>query len=143
MRRFMSPRLRAPVVFALAAVVAVVIGGADHGWASVGFVAPVLVVVFVALFVLAGRDSDPGAVIRRQVDERQANQRLKVQALVGRVLSLAVAVAYIIAMATKAMLWPWAILIGLVGGTFLIGWLLHGEHGDNAGANDEFGRREE
>jgi hypothetical protein len=124
-----SPRLRAPALLAAAAVVALGVGGATHGWASVADVLPIPLVAVVALFILGGRDSDRGAAVRRQLDERQAEQRLKVQALVGRVLSLAVAVAYIVATATRATLWPWAVLLGLLAVSFLAGWLAYGERG--------------
>jgi MFS family permease len=127
--RSISPRMRAPALLAIAGLVALVIGGATHGWASVADVAPILVLVVAAFFILGGRDSDPGAAIRRQLDERQAQQRLKVQALVGRVLSLAVAIAYIVASATSATLWPWAILLGLLVISFLAGWVVYGERG--------------
>jgi hypothetical protein len=123
----MSPRLRTPVVLAAASLVALVIGGATHGWATVPDVVPVPVVVVVGFFILGGRDSDPGAAVRRQLDERQVEQRLKVQALVGRVMSLAAAVAYIVASATRATLWPWAVLLGLVGISLLAGWVAYGE----------------
>jgi MFS family permease len=126
-RRSMSPRLRAPVVLAAASLVALAIGGATHGWASVPDVVPIPVVLVVGFFILGGRDSDPGAAVRRQLDERQVEQRLKVQALVGRVMSLAAAVGYIVASATSATLWPWAVLLGLVVISFLAGWVAYGQ----------------
>jgi hypothetical protein len=125
----MSPRLRAPAVLAAASVVALVVGGATHGWASVADVLPIPLVAVVALFIIGGRDSDRGAAVRRQLDERQAEQRLRIQALVGRVLSLGVAVAYIAATVAKATLWPWAVLLGLVACSFVGGWLAYGERG--------------
>ena len=100
-----------------------------RGWASLADVAPIPIVAIVALYVWGGRDSDAGALIRHELDERQAHQRLQVQALVGRVLSLGVALAYMIAVATKAKLWPWAILLGLMASAFVMGRLLYGEHG--------------
>jgi MFS family permease len=127
--RSISPRMRAPAVLAMAALVALAIGGATHGWASAADVAPIPIAAVAAVFILGGRDTDPGAVIRRQLDERQAEQRLKVQALVGRVLSLAVAFGYIVASATNATLWPWATLLGLLVISFLGGWLAYGERG--------------
>jgi hypothetical protein len=105
-----------------------VIGGATHGWASVAYVVPIPVVVVIALYISGGRDNDMGAAIRYKLDERQAYERLKVQALVGRVLSLAVAVAYLVASAAKVALWPWAILLGLMVISFLVGRLVYGEH---------------
>jgi hypothetical protein len=128
-KRSISPRLRAPALLTIAALVALAIGGATHGWSSLVYVVPIPVVLVVALYVWGGRESDTGDLIRHQLDERQAYERLKVQALVGRVLSLAVAVAYIVASATKATLWPWAILLGLAVVSFVGGRLIYGEHG--------------
>jgi len=65
---------------------------------------------------------------RHQLDERQSQDRLKVQALVGRVLSAAVAVAYIAASAANTALWPWAVLLGLMAISFISGRLIYGEH---------------
>jgi hypothetical protein len=97
--------------------------GADRARPAVGY------------YVLAGRDSDAGAVARREVDERVAGQRLRVQALVGRVLAPAVAIAYLMAVATNAMLWPSAVLLGVMAVSFLAGWLIYGEHGGGHGDN--------
>lgn len=62
---------------------------------------PILLVVGTFLFVTAGRDTDYGAALRFQFDERQQLARLKTQALVGRVLSIAVAIAYAVVLATQ------------------------------------------
>jgi len=136
MNRRMPPRLRAAVILGIGGLVVLAIGGATHGWKTVVYVAPVPVVAVVALYIWSGRDSDMGAVIRRQVDERQAYQRLKVQALVGRVLSIAVAVGYTVASASKAVLWPWAVMLALVAVSVLIGWLVYGEYGHRRGEDN-------
>jgi hypothetical protein len=129
MRRSLPPRWRALALLLVAALVALVTGGATHGWKTVLYVLPILVLVLAFLYAMAGRDTDYGAALRRERDERQAAQRLKMQALVGRVLSLAVAGAYAIAVAAKAVLWPWAILIGLLAISFVAGQLIYGERG--------------
>jgi hypothetical protein len=124
----------------VAAVVAVVLEGATRGWSSLlhapGPLAIVAWVLVVGVYLWSRRDTDLGAVLRRQPDERQAYVRLRVQALVGRVFSVAVAVAYVVASATKVMLWPWAVLLGLLAVAWLAGWLMYGERGggrDNGG----------
>jgi hypothetical protein len=133
MKRSIPPRLRAPALLGLAAVVAVVLEGATHGWSRLvhapGPLAILAWVMVIGVYVWSRRDSDIGAVLRRQPDERQVYARLRVQALVGRVLSVAVAVGYVVASATKAMLWPWAVLLGLVAAAFFAGWLMYGERG--------------
>jgi MFS family permease len=128
MKRSISPRQRATAILAVGAAIVVAIGGATHGWATLVDIVPIPVILVGAFYVLGGRDSDTGAVVRHQLDERQAYERLKVQALVGRVLSVAVAVAYIAASAAKSALWPWAILLGLMAISFIGGRLIYGEH---------------
>jgi hypothetical protein len=44
-------------------------------------------------------------------------------------LSLAVAVAYLVAVATKATLWPWAVLLAVLAVAFFAGWLHYRERG--------------
>ena len=124
-----SPRMRAPLILLAAAVIAVIAGGTTYGWSSVLYVVPILAVVVLVPYLLSGRDSDVGASLRRQVDERQQLQQLKVQALVGRVLSVAVVVGYAVALATDSLLWPWAVLLGVVAVAFLGGWIIYGERG--------------
>lgn len=136
MKRSLSPRLRAPVLFAAGTLVVLVLGGAAYGWSSVADVVPIPLIIIVALYALGRRDTDSGALIRRQLDERQAYDRLKVQALVGRVLSLSVATAYTIAVATKARLWPWAILLGLMTISFVTGRLLYVDHDSHRADQD-------
>lgn len=137
MRTSLRRRLRAPLVFAMLALVVVVIDGATYGWNSVPELIPVLVVIALALFLVGSRDSDAGAVVRRQVDERQAHQRLQVQALVGRALSIAVAIGYLVAVATKAQLWPFAVLLGVLALTYASGWWLYGTHSQLSGDSTE------
>lgn len=141
MRTSLPRRLRAPLVFAGLALVVVLIGGATYGWSTVPDVIPVLVLITVGLFLVGSRDGDAGAVVRRQVDERQAHQRLQVQAFVGRALSVAVAVGYLIAVATKAALLPFGALLGVLALTFALGWWLYGEHSPRARGNASPGSR--
>ena len=122
-------RLRAPLVFIALSSVPVWVGGSVYGWRSVPDMIPVVIALAAALYIIGGTDTDAGAVVRRQADERQADQRLRVQALVGRALSVSVAVAYGIAVARGTALWPYAILLGILTVSFFGGWLYYGERG--------------
>ena len=62
--------------------------------------------------------------------ETRAYRRLKMQALVGRVLSLAVAVISIVAAGAKVTLWPVAVLVALIPLSLLAGWAMYREHPD-------------
>ena len=122
-------RLRAPLIFIALSAVPVCLGGASYGWRSIPDMIPVLIAIAAALYIVGGTDSDAGAIVRRQADERQADQRLQVQALVGRALSVSVALAYGIAVAKGTALWPYAILLGILAFSFFGGWLYYGELG--------------
>jgi hypothetical protein len=123
--------LRAPLTIAVIGAGALIVGGAVHGWATVLYVAPIVVALVIGYYVWAGRDSDMAALIRREPDERQVDLRLKVQALIGRVLSPAVAVAYIVAISTHMTLWPFAILLSVPFVVGAIGWSVYREHQNN------------
>jgi hypothetical protein len=139
MRRSLPARWRAPTLLIIAALIALVVGGASHGWKTVLYVIPILLAVGAIVFVMAGRDTDYGASLRHERDERQALQRLKIQALVGRVLSLAVATAYLIASIAKAALWPSAILLALMAISFIAGQLVYGQRRGNPAKTPHIG----
>jgi hypothetical protein len=55
-------------------------------------------------------------------------RRLKVQALVGRVLSLAVGIACLAAgLAKMTNAWPLDVLVGVLAVTFVAGWAIYRE----------------
>lgn len=129
MRRALPPRWRAPALLITLAVIALAVVGATHGWITALYALPIPLVVGIWLFVNAGRDHDYGAALRFQFDERQALQRLKMLALAGRVLSLAVVLAYVVALATQAVLWPWATMLALMAASLIIGQVIYERSG--------------
>jgi hypothetical protein len=131
MRTQIPTRLRAPTIMVTGGATVVVTVGIVRGWSSAQSAVPVVVLLAVGYYLWAGRDTDSGAVIRHQTDERQAALRVKVQALVGQVMSFAAVVTYLIAVAAKATLWPFAILVCLPAATFAAGWLIYREHGES------------
>ena len=50
-----------------------------------------------------------------------------------RSLSIAVAIAYVVVLAAHAVVWPWAVLLGLMAASFVGGRLLYGEGEGDAG----------
>ena len=103
------------------------LGGAAYGWISVVEMMPVVVAVAAAFFFLGGREGDAGAIVRHQPDERQAGQQLRVQAFVGRTMSVTAAGAYLIAVLAGATLWPYAVVLGVMVVSFVVGWAIYGE----------------
>jgi hypothetical protein len=129
MLKFISPRLRAPARLLLLGGAVVIVTGLALGWqASIGGAA-IVVVGSVGYYLWGARDSDMGTIIgSRKLDERQLLRRLKVQALVGRVLSLAVAIACLAAgLAKMHNAWPLDVLVGVLGVTFVAGWAYYRE----------------
>jgi hypothetical protein len=108
-----------------AAITAVVV--AVHGWGGPVYevLLPFVVLLAAAYYLWGGRDSDAAAVLRREPDERQLQRRLRVQALVGRVMSLAAGVAYLVAFSERATLWPFGIALALPGLAAAAGWVLY------------------
>jgi hypothetical protein len=136
MNRNIPARLRAPIrVLVVGAVITAVLI-ATRGWVVpvYGVFIPFVVLVAAGYYVWGGRDNDSAATLRREVDERQQYRRLKVQALVGRVMSLAAAIAYLVAVGMHATLWPFAIAIAVPVATAVVGWLIYqyASHGDEA-----------
>lgn len=112
-----------------AVIAAVVVPG--HGWAAVIPVEAITVAGAIAAYVWSGRDTDLGALIGQRADERQRIIRMKTQALVGKVMSAAVATAFLVAFAVKARpstLWPLVILVGVAGLSAAAGLVFYRTH---------------
>ena len=69
-------------------------------------------------------------MVRQQVDERQAYRGLKIQAVVGRVMSGGASIAFLAAWAAKATLWPFEIFLALFVVALIAGWVITRERGD-------------
>ena len=115
MTKHVSPRLRAPLKILTAGAVLGAATVAVRGWATVPvlILAATVLVAAVGYYVWGGRDGDMASVIRHDTDERQDQRRLRAQALVGRVMTLAAAIAYALAVALHAPLWPFAAALAL------------------------------
>src|SRR5580692_4268279 len=130
MTRSIPPRLRAPVYMILGGGMIDALAVAAWGWGSLASLGPLTVAGAIGYYVLARRDSDFAAMLRDQADERQTYRRLKIQALVGRITTLAAVVAYLAAAVAKATLWPFAIFVAVPGVAFLLGWVVYRERND-------------
>jgi hypothetical protein len=133
MMRSIPPRLRAPLTMLVGGTVIDAVMVAADGWGALISLGPLTLAAAAGYYVLTGRDIDFAAMLRRQDDERQAYRRLKIQALVGRITTLAAAIALLAAIAAKITLWPFYVFLTVPGITFLAGWAIYREHGDGAG----------
>ena len=123
------PRWRAPAILIVVATVALVIVGTVHGWDNVVYWLPIPTAVGIWLYVNAGLDTDYGATLRFERDERQKMGWLKAQALTGRLLSIGVIVGYVVALVTKMPIWPWMILVAVMAVSLLSGMLYYSQAG--------------
>jgi hypothetical protein len=127
MMRSVPPRLRAPLSMIVGGVVIAAIAVPAHGWRTLLPLAPFTVIFAAGWYLVGGRDSDFGALLRDKADERQAYRRLKVQALVGIVMSWTAVVAYLAALAAKVPIWPFVIFTIVPAVTFIVGWTIYRE----------------
>jgi dipeptide/tripeptide permease len=121
----MRGRLRAPAIILLLGSLSAGVFAATQGWVSGVGIEVLVMIMAVAYYVLGGRDTDEGALAGHRTDERQAGFQRKAQALVGRVLSVSVMVAYFIAIALKAPSWPYEVLLVLAGVSFFVGLAIY------------------
>jgi hypothetical protein len=139
MTRFIRPRLRAPAGLATGGTVIAAAILAGQGWAAAIPVEAVMVAMAIGYYVWGGKDTDLGAVIGSRADERQASLQMKVTALQGKVMILAAAVAFLIAV--KATVWPFALAVAVAGVSGLAGWAIYRDdgpsHADSTDAEHE------
>jgi hypothetical protein len=137
MMKFLPPRLRMPVQMLVVGTIGTVFGVIAWGWTATVTILPFTLIVAAWYYVLGGRDSDLSAVVLGRGDERQEYRRLRMQALMGQVMSLAVGVTFIIAVATKTASWPFAVLVPLPILSLVAGGLIYRDH---SGARQQVGR---
>jgi hypothetical protein len=137
MMKFLPPRLRMPVQMLVVGTIGTVFGVIAWGWTALITILPFTLIVAAWYYVLGGRDSDLSAVVLGRGDERQEYRRLRMQALMGQVMSLAVGVTFIIAVATKTASWPFAVLVPLPILSLVAGGLIYRDH---PGARQQVGR---
>ena len=130
MMRSIPPRLRAPLMMLVFGAVFAAIAVTAYGWGSLLHLGPVIIAGPAVYYVWGGRNSDSAAMIRQQLDERQAYRGLKIQAVVGRVLSIGASIAFLAAWAAKATLWPFEIFLALFLVALIAGWVITRERGD-------------
>jgi len=130
MMRSIPPRLRAPLMMLVFGAVFAAAAVTGYGWGSLLHLGPVIIAGPVVYYVWGGRNGDSAAMIRRELDERQAYRGLKIQAVVGRVMSIGAGVAYLAAWAARATLWPFEIFLALFVVGLLAGWVITRERGD-------------
>jgi hypothetical protein len=130
MMRSIPPRLRTPLIGLAFGAGFAAVAVAAYGWRSLLHLGPVIILGPAVYYVWGGRNSDSAAMIRYQTDERQAYRQLKIQAVVGRVMSGGASIAFLAAWAAKVTLWPFEIFLALFVVALVAGWVITRERGD-------------
>jgi hypothetical protein len=140
MMRFIRPRLRVPVVTAVAGTVfaaAWVVRGGPVWWLSIMIEAGSLARA-IALYIWSGDDTDGGALLGSRADERQKFISLRSGALAGYLAVVAAFIGLTVAIAIRATWWwPFAVMLAVTGLGYLFGlWLYGSREGTPADAAD-------
>ena len=101
---------------------AVLIG---QGWAAAVPVEVVTIAAAIGYYVLGGRGSDLGAIVGRRADERQESIRVRARALAAQVAGLAALAGYVIELARGSTVWPLALFVAVLAGSFLAGLVIY------------------
>jgi len=115
MLRLTNPRWRAPAVMLAGGTVIDVAVGIGHGWHWGAEIILALLTILAAAgyYLLGGRDTDTGAIYSGHMDERQLLIWTQAMALSGWVVSLALLVAFVIALVLGKPTWPFALVLGI------------------------------
>jgi hypothetical protein len=106
---------------------AVVVG---QGWKAAVGVAVIALIAGAGYYIAGGRDSDLGAMVGRQADERQDLLRTRAQALAGVAVAVAAVIGYTVAIALRDPVWPFILFAGVDIAAFTAGLVIFGARGD-------------
>jgi uncharacterized membrane protein len=128
MMSFIRPRLRKPVVRAIAGtgVAGAWAIGSPHWWFAVIIEITVLGYA-VAWYVWAGQDTDEGALLGSRADERQRLVGQQALRLAGKFALSAAYIGLVVMLAVKlADAWPFAVILAVGGFGYLFGLSQYG-----------------
>jgi hypothetical protein len=131
---FIRPRLRKPLMYALAGTVfaaAWALRGGDAWWLSVAMEVTVLVTA-ITTYVRAGEDNDEGALAGSRADERQKLLSLRSRALGWNFTMVAAFIGITVGVAVKASWsWPFLAILAVGGFAYLLGLSNYGAAEDD------------
>lgn len=142
MKSSRSRPLWAPVIAGIAgSAISLAVGIGQHNWVAFLIGEAATAITVVVLYVVAGGDSDLGAVLGRSSDERQDLVRLKASRVSTVVAVTASVVACVIAAAMNDTYWPFEAIYILTGVGYLIGLKVYSARDarNPADASDEVG----
>jgi hypothetical protein len=120
-------RLWTPVIAGIGGTAISLAVGLGHGkWLAFVIGEATTAVAVVVLYLLAGSDSDLGAVFGHRTDERQELVRLKASRAAALVAVIGAVVACVIAAAMNATYWPFEVLYIVPGLTYVMSVRVYG-----------------
>jgi hypothetical protein len=135
MTRFISQRLRKPVVISVAGAlfaIAWLVRGGPLWWVSIMTVV-VTAVRAITWYRMSGSDTDEGALAGSRADERQQLVSLQSRALACNVAAIAAFIGLTVAVALNAgWWWPFAAMLVVTGFGYLFGLSTYGSDTSDA-----------
>lgn len=126
------PRLWTPAVAVVAGTTIAAAVGISQSWWSALISELVALAWAVALYVIGGRDTDIGAAVGAQGDERQELVKLRAARLCLAVVVVALVAGCLIAAATKHAIWPFQAGAVLIGISYFYGLWFYGTYREEA-----------
>jgi hypothetical protein len=133
MTRKTHPRLWTPATTLLAGTGIALAFGISKSWSVAIIAAAVTLCMAGTFYFIGGQDTDIGAVIGQQDDERQQLVALQAARLALVVVFFAIVVACVIAAAVGYPFWPFELLLVIVGISYFIGVACYGVHDEVPG----------
>jgi len=128
-RRLWTPAIAVVAGSAIAAAV-----GISQGWWTALASELIALAWAVSLYLIGGRDSDIGAAVGAQGDERQELVKLRAARLCLAVVLVAIVAGCLIAAATKNPIWPFQLVAVLIGVAYFYGLWFYGTAREEANA---------
>jgi len=127
-------RLWTPAIAVVAGSAIAVAVGIHGSWSSALASELVALGWAVSLYVIGGKDTDIGAVVGAQGDERQELVKLRAARLCLAVVVVGVVAGCLIAAATKHAIWPFQVFAVLIGIAYFYGLWRYGADSEEADA---------
>jgi hypothetical protein len=135
-RRLWTPAIAVVAGSAIAAAV-----GISQGWWTAIASELIALAWALSIYVIGGRDSDVGAAVGAQGDERQELVKLRAARLCLGVVVVAIVAGCLIAAATTNPIWPFQAVAVLIGIAYFYGLWLYGAGREEANAANEVEQR--
>ena len=127
-------RLWTPAIAVVAGTAIAIAVGIHESWWSALASEVVALGWAVSLYVIGGKDTDIGAAVGAQGDERQELVKLRAARLCLAVVVVAVVAGCLIAAATKHAIWPFQAVAVLIGIAYFYGLWFYGTGREEADA---------